>query len=172
MPPTIRVCSPCAAGIANDDWTHLDYHGDSEAAFAAIRARVATLGLLSFRESVDDLGDFTCECCKAVLIEASSALFNWTHQITLCPVSVDGHRCGEPVIGGFGWRRCADHAQTKTGLNLNKKQRNVLRWLAGTHSRPDRAEKRITQTVQSLIRRRLVTGDWIITPWGRDVAGS
>ena len=96
-------------------------------------------------------------------------------QITICPVALDGGgRCTSTVIGGFGWRRCDEHRRWSLGLNLSPKQKEVLYWIAGFDSKPDRTPARIRQSAQGLARRELIEiigGEYIITPWGRDVAG-
>jgi len=63
---TILVCDSCAAGIANDDWTHLDAeHGDREAAdeaHAGIAGWLEIVGYLTIGDAYS-AGYFRCACC-------------------------------------------------------------------------------------------------------------
>jgi hypothetical protein len=72
----ITVCSECAAGIANDDWTHLDFHHDTEGAdeaMATIQGSLELWGWLSLKDgNVDTNGYFRCPCCGDDAIDGAT----------------------------------------------------------------------------------------------------
>jgi hypothetical protein len=61
----ILVCSECAAGIANDDWTHLDFYDDDEVS-TSVACFVESHGYLALVDAEADApggGYFRCPCC-------------------------------------------------------------------------------------------------------------
>ena len=65
----ILVCDECCAGIANDDWTHLDYHYDREDAdetYHMIQATLESLGWLTFVGAANVDGYFDCYICDEI----------------------------------------------------------------------------------------------------------
>jgi len=65
-PHTVLTCKDCACGIANDDWSHVDYHPSSSEVMASIEATLETLGYLSHLEAVDVGGYYNCAVCGDV----------------------------------------------------------------------------------------------------------
>lgn len=66
---TITTCDECAVGIVNDDWTHLDYHHDKEAAdmaYTSITATMELLGWLTHNGDANEPGYFNCELCSEI----------------------------------------------------------------------------------------------------------
>ena len=63
----ITVCSSCAAGIANDDWTHLDFEHcsqeDSDAAMSSIQGSLELLGWLTHVGPSTYTGYIRCPIC-------------------------------------------------------------------------------------------------------------
>jgi hypothetical protein len=66
---TITVCNSCSAGIANDDWSHLDYHATSQEeadeAHASITGTLELLGFLCYCGPADEeeTGCYRCPVC-------------------------------------------------------------------------------------------------------------
>lgn len=72
MSTIVTVCSECAAGIANDDWSHM-----ADEAMASIEATLELWGWLSLLNSnVDTDGYFRCPCCGDDAIDGAS----FTHE--------------------------------------------------------------------------------------------
>jgi hypothetical protein len=74
MTTEILVCSECAAGIANDDWTHLDYYDDDETN-ASVASFIESHGYLALCDVEADApggGYFRCPCCGADAIGGST----------------------------------------------------------------------------------------------------
>lgn len=74
---TIIVCSDCATGIVNDDWSHLNYNhcdsDDADEAMASIMGSLELWGWLSLLDSnVDTKGYFRCPCCGDDAIDGAS----------------------------------------------------------------------------------------------------
>lgn len=60
------LCDSCNAGVANDDWTQLDYYytpEESESEYSKILATLETLGWLSHSHKSEDSGYFDCAVC-------------------------------------------------------------------------------------------------------------
>lgn len=69
MLPTYILCDDCATGVSNDDWSHLDYYHDPEAAeqeHARISAALEALGWLSMDGPADEPGYFNCAVCDEI----------------------------------------------------------------------------------------------------------
>jgi len=70
MKLTIITCNDCAAGISNDDWTHLDYHYDqdeSDMVMATIQANLENFGWLTLVEHREESsGCFHCQICEEI----------------------------------------------------------------------------------------------------------
>ena len=63
---SVTLCHECAYGVANDDWTHLDYHHDQEdadRALALVTANMELLGWLTLVGDADMSGYFDCALC-------------------------------------------------------------------------------------------------------------
>ena len=62
---TILVCDDCAAGLCNDDWTHVDFYHSEEA--EALMGRVAAFqeehGYLTMVGPGESNGYYQCPCC-------------------------------------------------------------------------------------------------------------
>lgn len=59
------VCNTCSAGLANDDWTHLDYFDPTGEAVAVAMASVESMGLVSPVDTVGYAFDcFVCGCTE------------------------------------------------------------------------------------------------------------
>ena len=87
-------------------------------------------------------------------------------------------RCEQAVAVDAGLtRRCMEHHRTSTGLGLTRAQRIVLIGLLDGQTVEDLyAAGRISgaTAARSLWRKKLVrsrNGKWLLTDWGRDVAG-
>ena len=73
---TITACDSCAAGICNDDWTHIDMYCqckpceghaedcEAERIHGGILASLEQLGWLSYSGEADMLGYFACYICS------------------------------------------------------------------------------------------------------------
>jgi hypothetical protein len=64
----VNVCSQCAAGICNDDWTHLDYYAQSESdaneEHDRILATLDSMGWLSLVGTGKPIGVWDCPICE------------------------------------------------------------------------------------------------------------
>ena len=74
---TYVLCDDCAAGVANDDWTHLDMWGSDEdpeqpgrsladTAMDSITATLEYLGWLTHVGPADEPGYFDCAVCDGI----------------------------------------------------------------------------------------------------------
>jgi len=65
-----QLCDSCSCGVANDDWTHLDYWAasqeESDKEYATILATLEVLGWLSHSHKSDDCGYFNCAVCDDI----------------------------------------------------------------------------------------------------------
>ena len=59
------VCSTCSAGLANDDWSHLDYWDRSGDSVAAAMASIEAMGMVAPVDSVAYA--FDCFVCSGVV---------------------------------------------------------------------------------------------------------
>lgn len=68
----VVVCSDCACGISNDDWSHIDSQVETEEesseVMAGIEGTLELLGWLSHKERADFGGYWNCEVCGSVTI--------------------------------------------------------------------------------------------------------
>jgi hypothetical protein len=63
------LCDSCNAGVANDDWTHLDAHPETaDEEHARITATLEWLGWLSHVGPYDPGGYWRCTVCDDVCI--------------------------------------------------------------------------------------------------------
>ena len=62
MSARITVCDDCAAGIANDDWSHLDHPDHSDTEQATVDAFLEE-GWLSSVGPARSAGYYRCPCC-------------------------------------------------------------------------------------------------------------
>lgn len=62
MAKEIQVCGDCTAGLANADWSHLDYDQDDEVG-ASIAAFVEELGLAPYVGEGPSDSYYRCPCC-------------------------------------------------------------------------------------------------------------
>jgi len=82
-----QVCERCACGVANDDWTHLDYIGSDDLT-DRIFDNLEEIGFLEFFAHNGDHEDFRCAVCEEYEIDASSVLFmgknpdSWASEVT------------------------------------------------------------------------------------------
>lgn len=65
------LCDECAAGVCNDDWSHLDdgrydTREDADAAHASAHASLESLGWLSHVGEADMPGYFHCAVCDEI----------------------------------------------------------------------------------------------------------
>ena len=69
------LCDNCSAGVANDDWTHLDYYlPPNEASgwevaqkkHVKILATLEVLGWLSHSHTSEESGYFNCAVCNDI----------------------------------------------------------------------------------------------------------
>ena len=68
---TVCLCDECSVGVANDDWSSIDYHFgvDTEASnreYARIQAMLEVLGWLSHFGPADAPGYFICDLCDEI----------------------------------------------------------------------------------------------------------
>jgi hypothetical protein len=59
----ITTCGDCAAGISNDDWTHLDMYEGSDEAMASIAGTLELLGWLTYLGPSTFTGSISCPIC-------------------------------------------------------------------------------------------------------------
>lgn len=70
---TITVCSDCAAGICNGDWTHLDACDGADEAMASIAGSLELWGWLTLLDSnTNTNGYFRCPCCGDDAIDGAT----------------------------------------------------------------------------------------------------
>jgi hypothetical protein len=66
----VYLCDECACGVANDDWSHLDFYHDQEAADQQMASITGSLELFGHLTPVDidtsDVGYFNCALCSAI----------------------------------------------------------------------------------------------------------
>jgi len=63
------VCDECTVGLANDDWSHLDYHHEADEAdevMTRITAMLEILGWLVPVGDADEPGYFDCGVCGEI----------------------------------------------------------------------------------------------------------
>jgi len=65
-PHTVLTCKDCASGIANDDWSWVDYHPSSSEVMARIEGALEKYGYLSHLESVEVGLHYDCAICGEV----------------------------------------------------------------------------------------------------------
>lgn len=68
---TVCLCDNCAVGVANDDWTAIDYHfgvdtPEANREYERITAHLEALGWLSYFGPADAPGYFTCDLCDDI----------------------------------------------------------------------------------------------------------
>ncbi len=65
-----KLCDDCSCGVANDDWSHIDFwatsQDESDQEHASITAALETLGWLSHSHKSDDSSYFTCAVCNDI----------------------------------------------------------------------------------------------------------
>jgi len=79
-----RLCDSCNAGVANDDWTHLDYYHEpqeAEVEHSKILATLETLGWLSHSHTSEDSGYFDCAVCDETQCGNPNI---WVGEAALC----------------------------------------------------------------------------------------
>ena len=82
-----QLCERCACGVANDDWTSLDYIGSDDLT-DRIFANLEELGYLEYFAHCGDYEDFRCALCQEYEIDAPSAIFmgknpnSWADEVT------------------------------------------------------------------------------------------
>ena len=82
-----QLCERCACGVANDDWTSLDYIGSDELT-DRIYDNLEEIGHLEFFAHNGDHEDFRCAVCEEYEIDAASVLFtgknpnSWAAEVT------------------------------------------------------------------------------------------
>ena len=70
---TILICDDCACGVANDDWSFLDYDLEPEESEAALQSISAMLELTGWLTATGRTGEgyFTCALCNDVSVDGN-----------------------------------------------------------------------------------------------------